>query len=71
MVAEDLGVEVVVTDDLGTYKPVLEELGTEQQLCLAHIRKNLARRLKEIEGYEQEKETLKRLVIDLAERWRG
>jgi transposase-like protein len=62
---QGLGVEVVVTDDLATYKPVLEQLGVEQQLCLAHLRKNLARRLKGIEGYAREKERLRQVVKEL------
>lgn len=63
---EGLGVEVVVRDDLGTYRTVLEELGVEQQqLCLAHLRKSFALRLKEIEGYEEEKEGLRRMVKEL------
>ena len=52
--AEALGVKVIVSDDLATYKPfqdwkgkpVVEELGVEHQVCLAHVRKNLTRRLK-------------------------
>jgi len=63
---QGLGVEVVMTDDLATYRPVLEELGVEQQLCLAHVRKNLARRLRRIEGYEREKEKLREIVKELA-----
>jgi len=39
----------------------LEELGVEQQLCVAHIRKNLARRLRGIEGYEREKGKLRQI----------
>jgi transposase-like protein len=50
--AEGLGVKVIVSDDLATYKPVMEELGVEHQVCLAHVRKNVKRRLREIEGWE-------------------
>jgi transposase-like protein len=63
--AEGLGVEVVVSDDLATYKPVVEELGVEHQVCLAHVRKNVKRRLKEIVGWDKEKEKIAALVRDL------
>lgn len=59
------GVQVVVTDDLVTYKPVVEELGVEHQVCLAHVRKNVNRRLKEIEGWEREKEKIRTLIQEL------
>ena len=39
----------------------MEELGVEQQLCLAHVRKNLVRRLRKIEGYAREKERLRQI----------
>lgn len=63
--AETVGVKVIVSDDLATYKPVVEELGTEHQICLAHVRKNLARRLKKIHGWDWHKERLKELVKGL------
>lgn len=63
--AQGLGVEVVVSDDLATYKPVVEELGVKHQVCLAHVRKNVKRRLKEIVGWEQEKAKVAELVRDL------
>lgn len=56
---------MIVTDDLVTYKPVVEELGVEHQVCLAHVRKNVARRLKEIEGWAEEKERIKTLLQEL------
>lgn len=58
-------VEVVVSDDLVTYKPVLEGLGLEHQVCLAHVRKNVTRRLKELKGWEREKEKIKALMRQL------
>jgi transposase-like protein len=92
-----LGVEVLVTDDLVTYKPVGEALGLRHQVCLAHVRKSVGRRLRGIAGWEREKAIvrevvkelpeeggehllrlerrvwrsppLRRLVVDLAERW--
>lgn len=63
--AQELGVEVMVSDDLATYKPVVEELGVEHQVCLAHVRKNVKRRLKEIVGWEPEKAKIAELVRDL------
>lgn len=65
--AEVLGARVVVSDDLSTYKPAVEELGLEHQVCLAHVRKNLTRRLKKIKGWDREKEKLKELVKRLSE----
>lgn len=63
--AEGLGVEVIVSDDLATYKPVVAELGVEHQVCLAHVRKNVQRRLKEIAGWEPEKAQIRELVQEL------
>lgn len=59
------GVKVVVSDDLSTYKPVVEELGVEHQVCLAHVRKNITRRLKKVEGWEPEKEKIRVLMREL------
>ena len=42
----ELGVKAIVSDDLSAYKSVVEELGLEHQICLAHVRKNVSRRLK-------------------------
>ncbi|MFQ5343829.1 MAG: hypothetical protein ACE5F6_19985, partial [Anaerolineae bacterium] len=50
-----LGVEVLVTDDLNTYKPVSHQLGLPQQVCLAHVRKWVAKRLRRISGWEEER----------------
>ena len=62
---EGLGVKVLVSDDLSTYKPAVEQMGLEHQVCLAHVRKNVARRLSEIEGWEGEKEKIAALVREL------
>lgn len=62
---ERLGVEVLVSDDLNTYKPVVEALGIEQQICLAHVRKWVASRLKETGGWEKEKAVIRHLVREL------
>jgi Transposase IS66 family len=64
--AQGLGVKVIVSDDLATYKPVVEELGIEHQVCLAHVRKNVKRRLKEIEGWEPEKAKVAELLQELS-----
>jgi transposase-like protein len=63
--AQGLGVKVVVSDDLATYKPVVEELGVEHQVCLAHVRKNVKRRLQEIKGWAPEKEKIAELLQEL------
>ena len=96
---ERLGVEVLVTDDLLTYKPVSEALGLEHQVCLAHVRKWVTKRLRRIPEWETEKALieqvvrelppdggeqllrlerrvwrsppLRRLVVDLLQRWRS
>jgi len=60
-----LGVEVLVTDDLNTYKPVSHELGLAQQVCLAHVRKWVANRLRAIRGWEEEKALVRHVVREL------
>ena len=62
-----LGVEAMVTDDLSTYKPVAEALGLEHQVCLAHVRKNVRRRLKEIAGWDWLKAKIWKLLAELPE----
>ncbi len=92
-----LGVEVLVTDDLATYKPASLELGLRHQVCLTHVRKSVGHRLRQIEGWEEERSAiqeitralpydggarlmalekrvrgspeLRRLVVDLLQRW--
>lgn len=61
----ELGVEVIVSDDLNTYKPVAQRLDLRHQVCLAHVRKNVTRRLREIAGWEEVKERLKHLLKEL------
>ena len=63
----ELGVKAVVSDDLSTYKPVVEELGLEHQICLAHVRKNVSRRLREIEGWDWYKARIWLLLNELPE----
>jgi len=60
-----LGVQVLVTDDLNTYKPVSHALGLAQQVCLAHVRKWVANRLRSIRGCAEEKALVRQLVRDL------
>jgi hypothetical protein len=57
--AQHFGAKVLVSDELESYKPAAELLGLEHQLCLAHWRKAVARRLNKIEGYTKEKELIK------------
>jgi len=48
---EELGVEVLISDDDDTYKIVADELHLKHQICIAHVRKWVAKRTKElIEG---------------------
>lgn len=60
----DLGVHVLVTDDLSTYKPVAERLGIQHQVCIAHVRKNVTKRLRDLPGQEAVKEAVRELVRD-------
>jgi transposase-like protein len=60
-----LGVEVLVTDDLNTYKPVSHALGLPQQVCLTHVRKWVANRLRSIAGWEEEKSLIREVMRTL------
>lgn len=62
---ERFGCEVVVSDDLESYKPAVDAMGREHQLCLAHARKALRRRLKKIPGYEGEKQQIHHALQEL------
>ena len=64
---DKFGVKAIVSDDLNTYKPVVEELGLEHRICLAHVRKNVRRRLKEIEGWDWHKARIWLLLSELPE----
>lgn len=64
---QELGVKALVSDDLSTYKPVVEALGLEHQVCLAHVRKNVTRRLKKNLGWEKEKGEIQALIKGLPE----
>ena len=61
---KDLGVEVLVTDDLSTYKPVRERLRVQHQVCIAHVRKNVTKRLRKLPGQEPVKAAVRELVRD-------
>ena len=43
-------VKAVVTDDLSTCKLVVDGLGLEYQVCVVHVIKNAARRLRKVKG---------------------
>src|SRR3990170_5346441 len=60
-----LGVEVLVTDDLNTYKPVSHQLGLPQQVCLAHVRKWVANRLRAIHGCAEEQALIREVLRTL------
>lgn len=59
-----LGVEVLVTDDLSTYKPVVQGLKVQHQVCIAHVRKNVTKRLRKLPGQDAVKELVRELVRD-------
>ena len=63
------GVESMVTDDLNTYKPVVEHLGVDHQVCIAHVRKWVWNRLREIDGWERYKQRIWLLMTELP--WGG
>ena len=50
---------MAVTDELDSYKLAAEQAGLEHQLCLAHWRKAVARRLKKIKGYPKDHKPLR------------
>ncbi len=59
------GVESMVTDDLNTYKPVVEHLGVVHQVCIAHVRKWVWDRLREIGGWDWYKSRIWLLMTEL------
>jgi hypothetical protein len=56
------GAKVVVSDDLDAYRLAAQKLELEQQVCVAHVRKAVSRRLKKIEGHDEDKELIKRAI---------
>jgi hypothetical protein len=65
--AKQFGAKVLVSDELESYKPAAEKAGLEHQLCLAHWRKAVARRLKKLEGYQAEKQLIETALQQLDE----
>lgn len=68
--AEELGVEVLVSDDNDSYSVAAAELGLEHQLCIAHVRKYVSKRAKSIleqarREYDEQDEKLQKLKEDL------
>jgi len=59
------GCEVMVSDELESYKAAAQAMGLEHQLCLAHWRKAVARRLKKIQGYQEEKDLIREALKQL------
>ena len=55
----------MVTDNLSTYKPVVDRLGLEHQVCVVHVRKNAARRLRKVKGWREWKSRLRNLLDEL------
>jgi transposase-like protein len=67
---EKFGVEVIVSDDNDSYGVAASELGLSHQLCVAHVRKYVAKRSKSIfeqaaREYANEDEKLGKLKADL------
>jgi hypothetical protein len=65
--ARHFGAKALVADELESYKPAAEKLGVQDQLCLAHWRKAVSRRLKQIEGYRKEKDLIREALKQLDE----
>lgn len=79
--AQELGVEVLISDGNGSYGTAAAELGSEHRICVAHVRKYVAKRAKSIleqateawgegEGLDelaQDLERVKELVEELRE----
>ena len=63
--AERLRLEAVATADLYTYKSVVDKLGLEHQVCVTHVRKNAARRLHKVKGWQGYKSRLRNLLDEL------
>ena len=52
----------MASDDLSTYKPVVDGQGLEHQVCAAHVKKNAARRLRKVKGWQEWKSRLRSLL---------
>jgi transposase-like protein len=67
---EELGVEVLVSDDNDSYGVAAAELGLSHQLCIAHVRKYVAKRASSIleqaeKEYDEKDKKLRKLSEDL------
>ena len=67
---KELGAEVLVSDDNDSYGVAAAELGLSHQLCIAHVRKYVARRANSIheqaeKEWEEQDGKLKKLTEDL------
>jgi hypothetical protein len=69
--AKALGTEVLLSDDNDSHSKAAAELGLSHQLCIAHVRKYVARRVNSIYGQAKrewkavEEEKLEKLAEDL------
>ena len=57
----------MVTDDLSTYRPVVDKLRLEHQVCVTHVRNNMARRVSKVKGWGEWKSRLRNLLYELPE----
>ena len=55
----------MVADDMSTYKPVVDDLGLEHWICVTPVRKNAARRLRKVRGWQSWKSRLRMLLDEL------
>ena len=68
--ATEMGAEVLVSDDNDSYSVAAAELGLSQQLCVAHVRKYVAKRANSIleqaeKEWDEQDEKLEKLAEDL------
>jgi transposase-like protein len=68
--AKEMGAEVIISDDNDSYGVAAAELGLEHQLCVAHVRKYVAKRSNSIleqaeKEYDEQDKKLKKLAEDL------
>jgi transposase-like protein len=61
------GLEVIVTDDHKLYPEALEEMEEPlpRQLCLFHLKRNVAKWLRKLDLSKEEEERIKRLLSPL------
>lgn len=55
----------MVTDGLSTYKPVVDRLGLDRQVCVTHVSKNPARRMRKVKVWQAWKSRLRSLLDEL------